>query len=74
MTWWHCTGMAGGTPHALSVIPAKAGIQIFAAVDSRLRGNGVVVLRGNDGMMLCGNDGMMLCGNDVVVLHGNEFQ
>ena len=58
--------MAGGTPHALSVISAKAGIQIFAAVDSRLRGNGVVVLRGNDGMMLCGND--------VVVLHGNEFQ
>ena len=29
-----------------SVIPAKAGIQSFAAIDSRLRGNDVVVIAG----------------------------
>src|SRR5690554_2007740 len=54
MTWWLLA------PPFYSVIPAKAGIQFFTAVDSRLRGNDVVVERGNDVVVERGNDVVVL--------------
>ena len=48
-----------------SVIPAKAGIQSFDAIDSRLRGNDVVVRGGNDVVVRGGNDVVVRGGNNV---------
>ena len=73
MTWGYCAGMMWWyAPRLCSVIPAKAGIQTFTTIDSRLRGNDKRVcrlqrLRGNDVGVLRGNDVGVLRGNDVGV-------